>query len=247
MSTPNTPIVNAGVLYINGFGISRGTTISLVASPGAARDSTNTNDIISNGFITAFGNIVGTNGCDVATFVPSRFYAVYIIGDSNLYNPTALLFSLNNVSPVMPHGYDMFRRIGWILTDGSSEIRVFHQYGSSNDRIYYYDAGIIALTAGNAIAFTAVDLFTSVPPIQTAVTFDVSYTPTAAANIAEFNPFGSTLTAGIVRFGYGVVAAQRGPVTVPASLNGLSPTILYKVTAVGNSLTLLTTSYEDFL
>lgn len=251
MSEPNVPIVNAGLLYVNGLGISNPSpstlskTLNLAA--GQARDSTNTNDIILNSGVTINGALVGANGVDIAVLADSSLYAVYVIGDSTDHESPAGLLSLNASTPSLPFGYDMYRRIGWVLTNASAQILTFWQYGNGSGRTYYYDVGISALSAGVATSFTAVNLSTSVPPIATQVIFKVDYTANATTDIASFLPYGSSATNGIVVFGYGVAAAQQGMLTVPIGLNSGVPEIQYKVTSGSDSLTLLTAGFIDVI
>ncbi len=243
---PNSPIVNAGIKYVNGLHIAKTAAKTMSMAAGAARDWTNTNDIILSADASINGAAVGANGVDVAALVASSMYAVYVIGDSTKYQATAGLLSLDAEQPNLPGGYDMYRRVGWILTDGSANILQFWQYGEGQDRTYYYDVGISELSAGSATSFTAIDLATSVPPIATQVIFDALYVPNGATDVAEFLPFGSTATDGNVVFGYGVAGDQRGMITIPCELDDGVPKIQYKVTA-GDTLTLLTAGYIDYL
>jgi len=248
MTIPNVPIVNAGLLYVNGLGISKNGNQILSMATGQARDSTDINDIILSTSININGNFIGPNGVDAAVLTTNSFYAVYIIGDSTLHNPTAGLLSLNITQPSLPTGYDMYRRVGWILTDGASNILQFYQIGNGQIRNYYYDAAILAINAGNSTTFTPITLQASVPPLATQVLFRVTYTPSAAGDIAQFLPFGSTATVGIIFFGYSVLAAQNGNVLVPCELNGNNvPTILYKVASSSDALSLSTVGYVDFI
>ena len=259
MTTPNVPIVNDGLLYVNGLGISKTAAKQITMQLGAARDSTNTNDIVLGATsatpdepttpavpIVINGAAVGVNGVDVAAIVLNSFYAVYVIGDSTDHQSTAGLLSLNATTPSLPYGYDMYRRIGWVLTDGSANIFQFWQFGTGSGRMYYYDTTIPVLVLGTSTTFAPVSLVAAVPPIATEVLFNVSYTPTGATDIAHFLPFGSTATNGIVQFGYGVVAKQTGMATIPSELNVAAPTIQYKVTS-GDVLTLLVAGYKDTL
>jgi hypothetical protein len=246
MSTPNTPIVNAGLLYVNGLGISKTAAKTLSMAAGAARNSNNTNDVILSAAVSINGATVGANGVDAAALVASSMYAVYVIGDSTQYNDTAGLLSLQTSTPYLPLGYDMYRRVGWILTDGSANILQFWQYGTNEQRMYYYDVGISELSGGSSTTFAAIDLATSVPPIATEVLFNYTFTPDGATEVAEFLPFGSTATNGIVQIGGGVAVAQVGMVTVPCRLDSGVPKVLYKV-ASGDTLTVLTAGYKDFL
>lgn len=243
---PDTPIVNAGLKYVNGLDITRTAAKTISLAAGAARDSTNTNDIVLSSPVTINGAAVGANGVDVAAIVLNKFYAVYVIGDSTKYQDTAGLLSLDVSSPNLPAGYDMFRRVGWILTDGSADILIFYQNGAGQERRYWYDVGISELSGGSDTTFTAVDLATSVPPIATNVNFRATYTPNGATDNAEFLPFGSSASNGIVRLAAGVAGAQTLNVVVPCELDSAVPKILYKVTS-GDTLTLLTAGYNDYL
>jgi hypothetical protein len=140
----------------------------------------------------------------------------------------------------------MYRRIGWVLTDATSDNLLFWQYGSDQERVYYYDVGISELSGGSSTTYAAIDLASSVPPIATRVIMDVAYTANSATNNAEFLPFGSSATNGIVRFGYGVAAAQVGQAVIPCRLDGAVPKIQYKVDT-SDALTLLTVGYHDYI
>src|ERR1700743_3615216 len=122
MSIPNTPIVNRGALYVNGLEFEVFAFFLLFIHEGAARDSTNTNDIVLNSSLVLNGQNVGPNGTDDAPITPNTRYAVHVIGDSNNNNPTAGLLSLSASNPNLPSGYDMFRRVGWIYTDSSANL-----------------------------------------------------------------------------------------------------------------------------
>lgn len=241
-----TPIVNAGLKYVNGLDLAHVDDANLTMAAGAARDSGNINDIILDAAVTINGAAVGANGVDVAALEASKLYAVYVIGDSTGYNDAAGLLSLDTDQPSLPAGYDMYRRVGWVRTDGSADLLVWWQFGNGQERMYYYDIGISELSGGNSTTFAAIDLATSVPPIATEVLFDALFTPDGATEIAEFLPFGSSATNGIVTFGYGVAGAQRGMVTVPCRLDSAVPKVQYKV-ATGDTLTLLTIGFKDYL
>jgi len=240
------PIANAGLKYVNGLEIAKNAAKTISLASGAARDSSNTNDITLSAAVTINGEVVGANGVDAAAIAASSMYAVYVIGDSRKYEATAGLLSLNASTPSLPAGYDMYRRVGWVLTDGTPNILQFWQHGSGQERQYYYDVGISELSGGSATSYTAIDLATSVPPIATDVMLDIAYTANGATNKAEFLPFGSSTANGIVRFGCGVAAAQVGSACVPCRLDGSVPKIQYKV-AASDALTLLVTGYKDYL
>lgn len=244
---PQDPIVNAGLKYVNGLGLDRTDDENITIAAGACRDSTNTIDMVVSSALTVDILESGAGGLDAGSVAASTRYAVYLIGDSTKHNDPAGLFSTDFSEPSLPAGYDSYRRIGCIFTDGSSDILEFHQYGNGQERAMYYDVGIAELTNGTATSFTAVDVASSVPPIATQVILDVAYTPDSATNTAHFLPFGSSATNGIVRFGYGVAAAQRGMATVPLALDSSVPKFLYKVDNGSDDLDILVAGYIDVL
>lgn len=262
MSLPNNPIVNAGLLYVNGLQIVNTTYDAPVSTifmlKGAARDATNTSDIILSDTITLDIKKVGANGLDIGTPIPNSFYAVYVIGDSTDNNPTAGLFSFAPVSdadtpptPHLPLGYDMYRRVGWILTQSSIVISNFSQSGAGQSRTYYYFGPINVLTGGASTTYFPVDLYTCVPPISqpelaavNEVLLNVNYTPSSVNHYVEFNDFSANgvFSNGIVQLGSGVAGQQFGSIRVPSQ----AQQIFYRV-AAGDSLTLSVTGYTDYL
>jgi hypothetical protein len=264
-SIPQSPVINAGLLYVNGLSISLTGPQEITMQLGAARDSTNTNDIILGATsstpdvpttpgipIIINGANVGANGVDVAPMIPFTMYAVYEIGDSTDYQSTAGLFSLNTIQPNLPGGfphggYDMYRRIGWVLTDDDANILQFFQYGADQQRMYYYDAAIPTLTDGTATTFTPIDLSVAVPPIPTEVLFLVSYVPSVNTNIAAFLPFGFTSSNVSFQYSLGNTGMQVSMMTIPCALNNSGlPEILYKVDS-GDLLSLQVVGFKDYL
>src|SRR5208283_4100787 len=81
------PQVNAGLLYVNGLDVSWVSTTALSVAAGAARDSSNVNDIVSPTAVSISSAINGAGGLDTGTIAASTFYAVYIIGSSLSANP----------------------------------------------------------------------------------------------------------------------------------------------------------------
>ncbi len=243
----DTTIINAGEKYVNGLGITRASDSALIMAAGQARNSSNVNDIVLAAAVTNNGGSTGANGVDVAALANSSLYAVYVIGDSTKFKATASLLSLDVLQPALPGGYDMFRRVGWVRTDGTADLLEFHQYGEGVERTYYYDVGILELNAGASATYAQVDLSLAVPPIVTEVLFDTLYTPNGATDVAEFIPFGSVATNGVVRIGSGVAGAQVDSVWIPSALDGAGvASIEYKVTS-GDTLTMLVTGFRDQL
>lgn len=238
---PNYPIVNAGLKYVNNLDLSylfSASATQMTMAAGAARDVTNTNDIILSAPATINGLYVGANGCDTAVLAVSSMYAVYVIGDSTDHQPTAGLLSLvANATPYLPFGYDMYRIVGYVSTDASAHILQFWAYGHGDERTFYYDVPLTVLSGGSETSMTALPLTLAasphqlvVPPIACQVWLNVAYTPNTTNTYAEFLPFGSVATAGLVSVGTGVAAqVQHWSILVPCALSAGVPNVLYKV------------------
>ena len=267
--TQSTPVVNGGLKYINGLQMSFTSTSTITVQPGKARDALDINDIVVGyppsvaasqtgeatnppypAGVPQVLNILanGVNGLDTGAVAASTFYAVYAIGDSYNNNPGACIFSATFTVPVYPMGYNIARRIGFILTDSSKNILNFWQYGTSAERDMYYDVGIAAPTTAGSTSYAPIALGASVPPISTIAICKVDYTANSAANIASFIPYGSSATNGITIFGYGVAAAQQGMLNILTELNATpAAAFQYKTTSASDTLVITVAGYKDYL
>jgi hypothetical protein len=169
MPTPNIPIVNQGLLYVNNIQMSAGalnadnlTTATLILQPGQCRDSTDTNDIVLSTATTlnpVAANIGKVNGTDVGAIAIDTMYAVYVIADSTQYRTTGTLLSTNFTAPTLPFGYDMFRRVGAIFTaHAAARFVYFHQRGNGPVRDLWYAYNNICLSAGNSTTLVSFNL-----------------------------------------------------------------------------------------
>jgi hypothetical protein len=245
MTIANNPIVNAGLLYVNELRLTYATNTSIGVSSGAARNSTNVADIILKTDVVVDAQNIGVNGIDTGSLVANSYYAVYIIGDSTDNHLAGIVLSLSSTNPYLPMGYDMYRRIGWVKTDSLAHIAPFEQMGVDQTRKYYYAVPINILTNGSATSFSLVGIGSSVPLPNTIreILVSLTYTPSSAANSAQFQ-ISNTLfgPAPMIQFGCGVAATQFGTLTLPT----LFSFIIYKVSA-GDTLTLNLSGYTDYL
>jgi hypothetical protein len=259
----NDPIYSLPHLYISGLNISVASTTVLGIAPGQARDSSNNIDM-PVGFPNLQGNVFpaiqfqnympgllvssavnGVNGLDTGTIAASTQYAVYLIGDSRGYNQVAALLSLtSNAFPLLPLGYDSYRLIGFIETDGSSHF-VYATHKPQNmvgALTYLLSPPISVLSGGNATTFTAIDLTTnSALPTTTLqniiVELLVTFIPAAIGDIVQFRPTGSTATGGLVTItGNAAGIAQTQYIQVIAGVGSSKPEIDYLVTSSSDSV-----------
>lgn len=137
----NTPV---GVSpFISGLVISYVSASSFVVSAGACSDTTNTTAIEIDSVSMVDMTINGLNGLDTDVIAVSSVYAVYAIASSAGKGISGLLVSLNKDYPVMPDGYDIYRRIGWVITDDSAELIKFKVIGTREMRTYQFDSSQI--------------------------------------------------------------------------------------------------------
>ena len=83
------------------------------------------------GRITSDGhtNTSSDGSLDTGSLAANKTYHVWAIARSDT-GASSILTSLSPTNPVMPAGYDLKRRIGAILSDGSSQIMPFKQSGN---------------------------------------------------------------------------------------------------------------------
>lgn len=261
MSNPGTPIVNAPSLYLQGMQLVWLSNTTLSVNVGQARDSSNTNDIFNYGlnngtstptattFLTINAANNGANGLDVGALANNTYYGVYIIGDSGQFNPTAAILSSNLVAPSLPYGYDMYRRLGYVLTNGAAHILKFWQTNSGSSRKMWYDAPIEVVTAGTSASYLAVSLVTAVPlTAPTDVTFAVQLTPTAAGDAVGLRPTGATSTFGYANVSGDVTAVQHiDSIVCPTGIQVGPPVIPSIDYVVVGSVNLFVAAYVDQL
>jgi hypothetical protein len=184
-------------LYINGFELSNdGDTPDEIVdiAAGECRDSTNVYVIASEDVLSPDITVSGLNGLDTGSVAASTLYAVYVVGDAVTGLPTGAMFSTNMTTPLLPYGYNVFRKIGYVRTDGSSDFLLGYWSGNNNSRLFMYDAPIAtAVTAGAATTDTAVSLATFVPALdKLPVWIKFAMTPAAASRTLTLKTYGAT-------------------------------------------------------
>ncbi len=262
----STPITNARQYYINGLKLAyvSGTTMTVTA--GRCSNSTNVNDIsvglplnvaatqtgelpvaAGTGTVTINTASNGAAGLDQGAMANNTFYAVYAIGDSYGIQPGSACISADLSSPLLPGGYDMSFRIGFIKSSGAAAILPFRQDGCGLDRWMWYDAPIATdVTAGASATYAPVSLVASIPAATpTMVNFYCAFTPTAGDDTLVLVPGTSTSTLGYATMSGSVAAvAVTGNLICPTD-NPLTDAIDYKVT--GSAVAISVSAYLDQL
>jgi hypothetical protein len=286
---PNIPMVNLGELYMNGLALTWLTTTTIQVAPGQCRDSTDKNDIqlpasitygptatpttITPTYIinTAQSGALGLDVLPTAGIAASTLYYVYAIGNSNNnspnqsgFNPANLpsaLLSLSASAPTLPANYDMFRRIGCVLTDTTaapSHIIPFFQTTGANQTnrlMDYCTDGITALTVlsgGTSNSYAPVVLTAVMPALITQVTFRATLTPNTAGDILYLRPTnalaGLQTTLGITEMSGDVaMVAHVDMMTVLSGTAAGVTSIDYKLSSASDAATLVLQGYIDKL
>ena len=240
------PPVNAPEMYVEGLNLSWESVTELNVAAGRARNSSNQNDIILDSAVVIDGSSNGANGLDIGDLANNTFYAVYAIADSFKNSDAAAMISADLDQPLLPTDYDMYRRIGYVKTDGSAEFLEFRQEGLGQNRWMWYDAAIATdITAGASATFAAVDLSDGIPDLSNSgmVNLLAVFTPTAAEDTLELRPGDSSATDGYARESGDVadVAVTTNMVTPWDVTSGID----YKVT--GSAVALSVAAYMDKL
>lgn len=262
----STPITNARQYYINGLKLTYVSATTMSVSAGKCSNGTNVNDIsvglpqnvaatqtgtepvpAGSGAVLINTAANGAAGLDIGVMANDTFYAVYAIGDSYGIEPGSAIISANLVSPLLPAGYDMSFRIGFIKSSGAAAILPFRQDGCGLDRWMWYDAPIAtSVTAGASATYAPVDATAGLPTATpTIVRWYCAFTPTAAADALTLVPGTSTATLGYASAS-GSVAGVANIVQLFCPTDApVTDAIDYKVT--GSAVAISVQAYLDQL
>lgn len=257
-----SPVTAWQTPYVSGLTLTYTSTSVVTVALGSCVDSTATNVITLSEPKTITKTVLGAGGLDVGTIAASTKYYIYAIGSSFSYGPglndldptlvnpapgTVLIST--SLTPSLPLNYDMYRYIGAVYTDGSSNFLKFVQSGLGNDRTMWYDVAIAtSVTAGTSTTYANIDLSGSVPKAALEVFALTSLTPNSSASVTNLVPYGSTATVG-----YALVKGQVAAVVatetlrLPSASNAGAPYILYKTTSGSDAVAVSISGYVDQL
>jgi len=192
--------------------------------------------------------VVGANGIDSGVLAASSFYCIYLIADSKNILPTAGILTLySNAFPLLPRGYDSYRLLGFVQTDGSTHFVAADVLNMQYAKQFFLQPEGSIQAGGNATTFTAKALTTYVPTTTdpfVIVVLDVLFTPAAIGDVVQFRPTGSSATAGLVTVtGIAAGVPQQQFVQVIAGVSASNPSIDYKVTSSSDQVSFLVNNY----
>lgn len=244
MTATAYPIQQLSNLYVANLQVSVASNTTLTIAAGQARDSTNVADIVLSSTATLNAATTGANGLDTGSLANSTWYAIYLIGSSLNRAQTATLLSTSATAPTLPDDYDIIRRIGWVLTDGSAHFLAVDIYGNSNERVYKWDAVITELSAAGNTSYTDVNMASSVPPTSNLVEINWKLVPATAGNLSLLRKNGSSSTTNPQLTGS--VAAQPNTGFITMNCDN-SQIIEYKTASGSDALTLYVIGFTDFI
>jgi hypothetical protein len=263
----NNPVYSLPHLYISGMNISVASNTIIAIAPGQARDSNDTIDmpvsfpnlqgntnppVLFNNYLQPLfinSAVVGANGLDSGVLAASSNYAIYLIGDSRGINNVAGILTLySNAAPLIPLGYDSYRLLGFVQTNGSTHFTSGTVLNAVNLRAFYLSPAVSVLSGGNATTFTGVDLNSAIPTgtdVDVIAYLSVNFTPAAIGDVVQFRPTGSSATSGlntIVGITAGIPQIQF--LQVICGVNGSShASIDYLVSTSSDAVTVLVAGY----
>jgi hypothetical protein len=249
MSVPNEQLYQLSSLYVDNLILSVTSSTTLTLGSGAARDSTNSVDIVLEDSILIDTDIVGAGGIDTGSLAPNSWYYIYVIGSSlNQKQPSALV-SLSATAPQLPLGYDCYRRVGVALTTSPTAFIILWQEGTGKNRKYTIESSSPVLNAGQQTTFTAFSLINGVPPLNsTTVTMTYSFSVETANNTFSLNTGASGSSNSTVVINNTTTSHPvRGEIEMVATLVNNLPTMKYKVTQSGDELSLSVIAFNDYL
>jgi hypothetical protein len=243
----STPVVNAGFKYINGMRLAYVSATTMTVAAGQCRNSTDVNDITIDSAITINTAVNGAAGLDQGSMANDTFYAVYAIADSLKNNAASALISADLSSPLLPGGYNMYFRIGYIKSSGAAAILPFRQDGVSVDRWMWYDAPIATdITNGSSATYAAVDASGGLPSsTATMVNWYCKFTPTAGDDALVLVPGTSTAALGYATMSGSVAAVVKTGNLICPTDSPNTDAIDYKVT--GSAVAISVAAYLDQL
>jgi len=239
--------------YISGGKISVNSVVLTNISEITARDSTDVFNITSAGVLTPSLAVSGKDGLDTGSEAASTLYHVFVIGDTAEVNATASLLSLSPTAPTMPSGYDVFRRVGTIFNNASSNIENYTQYGNQSERLTIYEGAITpfsVLSGGSATSYTDVDCSAVIPATSRKVRMKFQYDSDGTANRLGFRKKGetgfTTTTGGAytVAVGLNTTSNMYGDIDVPLDASGI---VEYRGQVAGDTTSLWAVGYFDEL
>lgn len=181
-----TPPIRAN---INGLVVAWTSVSTVTIGVGVCRDKTDSFTIRTTAPLLVNIAVAGAGGLDTGAEASSTWYSVFVIASSTGAVPLAGLLSTGGDNPtVLPAGYDIYRRVGYVRNNPSSDFREFVTYGHGPERsIQYRDAmsSRQQLTGGAATIVTQVNCGSLIPNSSVFGRFQIAQRGTVGASFYD--------------------------------------------------------------
>ena len=205
MSSITTPAYSWFAPYLSGLNLQFVSSAVIRISSGACTNSGTQNVITLTSSVLVSTLVSGIGGLDTGTIAENTIYAVYVVGSSfspevqinsesyeeNPYPAAGILSLASNDYPYINYPYNMYRRVGYVLTDSNADIIGFVQTGNSLDRKMMYNEPVTVLVNGTSASFAAVTLSSAVPNPGLDVLCLSVFNPTEIGSELVLNPYGA--------------------------------------------------------
>ncbi len=168
---------NAGTTnYFTGIGIEvTSTTLATIATGLSCRDTTDKFNISTSAAITLnIAGSVGALGLDQGSEGSSTWYAIVVIADSTgVVAESAVLVAASDypASIVLPSGYDIYRRVGWVYNSSGSDFLLGKQDGGR----FGFDDEITLETAFDNASFTSIPCTDAAPTTASHISLGIYF------------------------------------------------------------------------
>lgn len=161
--------------------------------PGSAMDSTNSFNLTLSSTTNLTINTTGAAGLQTGSSEASNtWYKVLIIGDTSLVNATNTLLVPEGTA-FSQTGYDVFRLVGYVRNNASSNLYSFDTVSNSKDRLFLWNEDTTVtelMTNGSATSFTNINLSELVPPISTLAYINTNHDTNLISDFVTFRKAG---------------------------------------------------------
>lgn len=169
------------------------------------------------------------------------------VSQSEGYLPANVLISLSYMSPVLPAGYDSFRRIGAVATNSSSQFVQFEQTGNGLDRVLWFTPFIELPTLSGSTTYVSIgNLYPYIPISATTLQIRAGLISASFGDVVNIGSYGSAKVTTVVISqvtGLDIIGFS----IIPTGFNNGVPEVLYTTTSTGDEVLFAIEAYTDSL
>lgn len=255
MSTQFYQVAPRARSEIQGMNVSKVSDTSIQISTGHFMTTDYKIDLSLDTALIVHTNTRGVNGLDTGTIQASTFdgggvltsgklYEVYVIYSMSAGKVAAGILHLHDGNPpVMPEGYDVYRLVGWFMTDASANVPIMYQNG---DDVWIDDPVKVADGTHPALIGQQLALGGVVPANASLVHLMCVCGDAITVAEMQLRPYGGTGGANGIVWLYADITGgtHASQVTMPITANAGIPTIIYQMGAATSMGTIFVNGYN---